>query len=218
VANKFKRINQESQKKAQNDSNLRMIMGLVIVALITLVVFFAYGFGSNKGQNQANQQPSGQADQQKADITQVQQRVDQAEKSAQANPKDYTTLVNLGNAYYDLGSAYYDNGKQNESVDIYAKSIDPYQKALEQKFDIGVQTDLATAAFYGNKPDVADAAFKKAIEKQPDFLIARFNYGVFLNEIKQDKAAAKQQIEYVANQTKDKDAAAKAKDFLKSLQ
>jgi tetratricopeptide (TPR) repeat protein len=216
VANKFKRINQESQKKAQNDSNLRMIMALVIVVLITLVVFFAYG--SNKGQNQANQQPSGQADQQKADITQVQQRVDQAEKSVQTNPKDYTALVNLGNAYYDLGSAYYDNGKQNESVDIYAKSIDPYQKALEQKFDIGVQTDLATAAFYGNKPDVADAAFKKAIEKQPDFLIARFNYGVFLNEIKQDKAAAKQQIEYVANQTKDKDAAAKAKDFLKSLQ
>ncbi|HZW82383.1 MAG TPA: hypothetical protein VFF14_03035 [Candidatus Deferrimicrobium sp.] len=216
MANKFKRINQESQKKAQNDSNLRMIMGLVIVALITLVVFFAYG--SNKGQNQATQQPSGQADQQKADITQVQQRVDQAEKSAQATPKDYTALVNLGNAYYDLGSAYYDNGKENESVAIYAKSIDPYQKALEQKFEIGVQTDLATAAFYGNKPDVADAAFKKAIEKQPDFLVARFNYGVFLNEVKKDKAAAKVQIEYVANQTKDKDAAAKAQEFLKSLQ
>jgi tetratricopeptide (TPR) repeat protein len=212
MANKYKKINQAVKRQRQDDSNTKMIMGIVGVALIAVVVLLAYGGGKGNG----GQAISGGS--QPQNIGDFQQRVQTAEKAAQANPKDYNAQKSLGDAYYDLGSAYQQGNKDTEAATNYGKAVEPYQKALEIKFEVNVQTDMATAAFYGNQLDVAESAFKKAIEKEPNFMNAQLNYGIFLRDARSDKGGAKKQFEIVAKQTKDSAAANKAKGLLSSVQ
>jgi tetratricopeptide (TPR) repeat protein len=212
MANKYKKINQAVKRQRQDDSNTKMIMGIVGIALIVVVVLLAYGGGKGSGR----QAISGGS--QPQNIGDFQQRVQSAEKAVQANPKDYNAQKSLGDAYYDLGSAYQQGNKDPEAATNYGKAVEPYQKALEIKLDVNVQTDMATAAFYSNQLDVAEAAFKKAIEKDPNFMSAQLNYGIFLRDARSDKGGAKKQFEIVAKQTKDSAAANKAKGLLSSVQ
>ncbi|MDA8443257.1 MAG: hypothetical protein M0Z55_12930, partial [Peptococcaceae bacterium] len=84
-------------------------------------------------------------------------------------------------------------------------------------FNIDVQTDMATSAFYANEPTVADKAFKTAIAKQPNFLKARLNYGIFLYDAMNNAPGAKAQLEIVAKQTQDPTSAQSAKDLLQQI-
>jgi predicted nucleic acid-binding Zn ribbon protein len=49
MANKYKKINQAVKRQRQDDSNTKMIMGIVGVALIAVVVLLAYGGGKGNG-------------------------------------------------------------------------------------------------------------------------------------------------------------------------
>jgi len=213
MANKFKKVSKAQSKKQEDDKILRTAMGLGLIAIVIIVVFIVYGSNKqNTGTSQtAPQQTSSQ------NTSQLQQKVQSDEKTAQANPKDYTAQKTLGNSYYDLGFAYLQAKNAQDSTTNFSKAVETYQKALAMNFDINVQTDMATAAFYGNQPDIADAAFKKAIEKEPEFYTARINYGIFLRDAKGDKAGAKAQFEYVANQNKDTNNKGQAQDLLKTL-
>ncbi|HWJ03051.1 MAG TPA: hypothetical protein VNU93_05185, partial [Verrucomicrobiae bacterium] len=174
--------------------------------------FVAIGSGAKTNQG-------GTAPQQNtSNVDDLLKRLPDLEKAAKEKPADFSAQKSLADTYYDIGFSYLESNKTTDMEPYFVKAVDAYQKTLAIKFDINVQTDMATAAFYGNKPDVADAAFKKAIEQQPDFLVARVNYGIFLRDAKQDKAGAKTQFEYVANQKKDADAAKKAADLLKTVQ
>ncbi len=213
MSNKYKKFNQVSRKKQEDNATMRTVMGLVAVAIVALVVFFVYGGNSTK--SPTSQAPTAQ---QEPTAAQLIQRLPDFEKNAQANPNSFDGQRSLPTNNYDVGFAYLQNNQTAEMTAYFGKAVDAYQKALAIKFDINVQTDMATAAFYGNKPDIADAAFKKAIEKQPDFLVARLNYGIFLRDAKKDKAGAKTQFEFVANQTKDVEKAKQAKELLSSVQ
>ncbi len=213
MANKFKKVTKQgSARKRQDDTTLRTVLGLAAVAIVALIVFFVYDSGSS-------QPPSSQAPaQQSQDVAARQQAVQSAEQAAQANPGDFNSQVTLGNAYYDLAGAYRDAKDDANTSANFAKAVTAYQKALAIKFDIGAQTDMATAAFYSNQPDVADAGYKKAIAQQPDYWNARLNYGIFLENAKGDKAGAKEQFQYVVNNCKDSATVQKAQGLLQNVQ
>lgn len=79
------------------------------------------------------------------------------------NPKDYETVVTLGNINFDIG--YFN--KSNEDFQM-ARSF--YQKALEQKpNDSEVITDLGLTYFLADPPDfeAARADFQKSLQIEP---------------------------------------------------
>jgi predicted nucleic acid-binding Zn ribbon protein len=49
MANKYKKINHAAKRQRQDDSNTKMIMGIVGVALIAVVVLLAYVGGKGSG-------------------------------------------------------------------------------------------------------------------------------------------------------------------------
>jgi predicted nucleic acid-binding Zn ribbon protein len=49
MANKYKKINQAVKRQRQDDSNTKMIMGIVGIALIAVVVLLAYVGGKGSG-------------------------------------------------------------------------------------------------------------------------------------------------------------------------
>ena len=213
MANKYKNIRQADKKQQADSQTMRTVMLIALAAVISIAAFVAFGSGPKTAPNgTASQQQTGPS------VADLQKGLPDLEKNAQANPTSFEAQKRLADAQYDLGFAYLDNNQVAEMVPDFAKAVETYQKALAIKFDIGAQTDMATAAFYANKPDIADAAFKTAIEKQPEFYTARLNYGIFLREAKQDNAAAKVQFEYVANQKKDPNIAKSAADLLKTVQ
>lgn len=210
MANKFKKVTKGHRKKEKGDSTLRTAMGLGVVAIIALVVFIVYG--SNNSQ-QGTLPPAGQNE-----PAQALQNVQTAEKAAQAGSNDFDAQKRLADAYYDLGTAYANANDAQNAESFWNKAIGSYQKALAIKFDINAQTDMATLAFYTNQTELADTAFKQALEKEPDFLTAHLNYGVFLRDAKGDKEGAKKQWEFVANQAKDTASQNQAKEYLKTVQ
>ncbi len=214
MANKFKKVNKQGPgKKQKDDTTLRTVLGLAAVAIVALIVFFVYDSGSSQ------QQPATQAPaQQSQGLASYQQAVQSAEQAAQANPNDFSSEAALGNAYYDLAAAYRNANDDANTKANFAKAVTAYQKALAKKFDIGAQTDMATAAFYSDQPDVADAGFKKAIAQQPDYWNARVNYGIFLENVKGDKAGAKEQFQYVVANCKDAAQVQTAKSLLQNVQ
>lgn len=222
MANKFKKVTPASRKpqQTQDNTNLRTVMGLVAVLLVVIVVIVVFYHGSGtSGASGGNGQTTTQQSQQQQGptVAQAQQEVTSAEQQLKSNSTDINLQKALGNAYYDLGSAYYQSKDTTNGQKNFANAVVAYQKFLAKQFNIDVETDMATSAFYGNEPDVAEAAFKTAIAKQPDFMPAHLNYGIFLLDARKDKTAAKAQFEIVANQTKDAQSASAAKQMLQSL-
>ena len=93
------------------------------------------------------------------------------------NPKDFDTLVKLGNLYYD-GQAY-------------PRAIEYYEKALAvQPSNPDVRTDLGTAYWYSGDADKAIANFNKSLSIRPTHPGTLFNLGIVEWQGKNDPNAA----------------------------
>jgi cytochrome c-type biogenesis protein CcmH/NrfG len=95
----------------------------------------------------------------------------------QANPKDFETLRQLGNLYYD-GQAF------PQAIEYYNKAL-----AIDAK-NPDVLTDLGTAYWYSGDPDKALAEFDKSLAVRPNHPGTLFNIGIVKWQGKKDPKGA----------------------------
>jgi cytochrome c-type biogenesis protein CcmH/NrfG len=95
----------------------------------------------------------------------------------QANPKDFETLRQLGNLYYD-GQAF------PQAIDYYNQAL-----AVDPK-NPDVLTDLGTAYWYTGDPDKALAEFDKSLAIRPNHPGTLFNVGIVKWQGKKDPKGA----------------------------
>jgi len=95
----------------------------------------------------------------------------------QNNPKDFETLRQLGNLYYD-GQAF------PQAIDYYNKAL-----AIDPK-NPDVLTDLGTAYWYSGDADRALADFDKSLAIRPNHPGTMFNVGIVKWQGKKDPKGA----------------------------
>ncbi len=95
----------------------------------------------------------------------------------QVNPKDFETLAQLGNLYYD-GQAY------PQAIDYYSKALDIDPKNPD------VRTDIGTAYWYSGNPDKAIEEFNKSLAIRPNHPGTLFNLGIVKWQGKKDPNGA----------------------------
>ena len=95
----------------------------------------------------------------------------------QANPKDFDTLTQLGNLYYD-GQAY------PQAIEYYTKALEVNPKNPD------VITDLGTAYWYSGNPDKAIDQFQKSLSIRPNHPGTLFNMGIVKWQGKKDPNGA----------------------------
>ena len=97
--------------------------------------------------------------------------------TAQQNPGDEATRVQLGNMYFD--------------AERYQEAADWYQQALAiDPRDINASTDLGIAFYYMNQPDRALAQFDKSLAIDPKHAKTLLNVGIVRAFGKQDLRGA----------------------------
>jgi len=93
------------------------------------------------------------------------------------DPKNFKTLVDLGNLYYDNH--------------VYNDAIGYYTRALELKpEDHNVRTDLGTAHWYSGQPQKAIVEYERALKSQPAYGPTLMNLGVVRMEGLKDARGA----------------------------
>jgi len=99
--------------------------------------------------------------------------------SLKQNPRDFDTLVKVGNLYYDSK--------------LYPESIKYYEHALKLRPENSdVRTDMGTAYWYTGNPDQAIAEFNRALKYNATHPGTLFNMGVVKWQGKMDPAGAVQ--------------------------
>lgn len=133
-----------------------LAVGVVIALGVMLASFGGLGTEFSPGQ----QPPQAAADAKAVDaqIATLTERVRQ-------NPRDFASLVQLGNSYYDAKR--------------WAEAVPWYEKALEvTPGNTDVRTDLGTAYLYSGNSDRAKAAWLKVLEQEPSKVQTHFNLGI----------------------------------------
>jgi cytochrome c-type biogenesis protein CcmH/NrfG len=126
--------------------------------------------------------------------------------TAQQNPADADTRVQLGNMYFDAG-------RFQEGADWYEQALKIHPK------DVNASTDLGIAYYYMNQPDRALAQFDRSLGIDPDHAKTLLNIGIVRAFGKQDlKGAAEvwQKVLTVAPGSEEARAARQALDGLRS--
>jgi tetratricopeptide (TPR) repeat protein len=83
----------------------------------------------------------------------------------EANPKDTSTLTELGNLYFDAS-------QWSTAIGYYARSLDEDQKNPD------VRTDMGIAYYYTGDADRALKEFGQALQDDPRHVQTLFNVGV----------------------------------------
>jgi cytochrome c-type biogenesis protein CcmH/NrfG len=126
--------------------------------------------------------------------------------TAQQNPSDAVTRVQLGNMYFDAGR--------------FPEAVDWYQQALKiNPKDVNASTDLGISFYYMNDPDKALAQFDTSLAIDPKHAKTLLNIGIVRAFGKQDlKGAAEvwQKILDVAPASEEARAAKQALDGVRS--
>ena len=126
--------------------------------------------------------------------------------TAQQNPTDAVTRVQLGNMYFDAG-------RFQDAVDWYEAALKIHPK------DVNVSTDLGISYYYMNQPDRALAQFDRSLGIDPGHAKTLLNIGIVRAFGKQDlKGAADvwQKVLVVAPSSEEARAARQALDGLRS--
>jgi cytochrome c-type biogenesis protein CcmH/NrfG len=126
--------------------------------------------------------------------------------TAQQNPTDAVTRVELGNMYFDAG-------RFQESADWYQQALKIHPK------DVNASTDLGIAYYYMNQPDQALAQFDRSLAIDAGHAKTLLNIGIVRAFGKQDlKGAAEvwQKVLVVAPSSEEARAARQALDGLRS--
>ena len=95
----------------------------------------------------------------------------------QSNPKDFDTLRQLGNIYYD-GQAF------PQAIEYYTKALQIDPKNPD------VMTDLGTAYWYTGDPDKAIEEYQKSLAIRPNYPNTLMNLGVVMWQGKKDPKGA----------------------------
>ena len=126
--------------------------------------------------------------------------------TAQQNPTDAVTRVQLGNMYFDAG-------RFQDAADWYEAALKIHPK------DVNASTDLGIAYYYTNQPDRALAQFDRSLSVDPAHAKTLLNIGIVRAFGKQDlKGAADvwQKVLVVAPSSEEARAARQALDGLRS--
>jgi cytochrome c-type biogenesis protein CcmH/NrfG len=133
-------------------------------------------------------------------------RVSAMKTTAQQNPTDAVTRVQLGNMYFDAGR--------------FQDAAEWYEAALKvNPKDVNASTDLGIAYYYMNQPDRALAQFDRSLGVEPGHAKTLLNIGIVRAFGKQDlKGAAEvwQKVLVVAPSSEEARAARQALDGLRS--
>ncbi len=131
-------------------------------------------------------------------------RAAQLKGTAERNPSDAETRVQLGNLYFD-GERYDDAVRWYEA----ALKVDPK--------NVNASTDLGIAYYYSNQPDRALAQFDKSLELDPKHSKTLLNIGIVRAFGKQDLDGAEKAWQRVLEVAPDSPEAAVAKKGLDGL-
>ena len=120
------------------------------------------------------------------------------------NPKDFDSIVELGNINFDQKS--------------YDDAINLYKKALEIRPDaLNIRRDMGTAMFYQKRYDDAIATFKDSLRTNPNDAQTLFNLGVAMLHGKNDPKGALQYWEKLVETNPNHPQAAFVKEQIKKL-
>jgi cytochrome c-type biogenesis protein CcmH/NrfG len=126
--------------------------------------------------------------------------------TAEQNPADAATRVQLANMYFDAGR--------------FQDSVDWYEAALKiQPKDVNASTDLGIAYYYMNQPDKALQQFDRSLAIEPSHAKTLLNVGIVRAFAKQDlkgAADAWQRVLVAAPGTAEARAAQQALEGVKS--
>jgi len=137
------------------------------MAVFCLILGVAVGYlfrGSASSVPAAAAAPPSSAAQVDADQAILQQSVAPLLAAVQRNPRDYDSLVKLGDLYYD--------GQQ------FSNSIPYYERALAiHPENPDVRTDMGTAYWYSGNPDKALTELQTSLKYKPTHPQSLFNLG-----------------------------------------
>jgi cytochrome c-type biogenesis protein CcmH/NrfG len=124
--------------------------------------------------------------------------------TAERNPSDAETRVQLGNMYFD--------GER------YPEAVKWYEAALKvNPKHVNASTDLGIAYYYSNQPDRALAQFDRSLALDPTHSKPLLNQGIVRAFAKQDLAGAEKAWQRVLDVAPDSPEAALAKRGLEGL-
>lgn len=110
-------------------------------------------------------------------------------EQAKSDTGNVALQTDLGNEYYDAGLEA-ETVAPSESADNYKHAVEAYQNVLKTSKDPSVMVDMATAAFKSGQNDLAEKTYQEALSIEPNFLNGLVNYGIFLDDVKQDLPGA----------------------------
>ena len=181
------------------------------VAGVFFGILVGWIIGSQQGQGRTGPAPVPAAAQQAAPGTPApppldESRVSAMKTTAQQNPADAVTRVQLGNIYFD-------SGRFQEAAEWYEAALKIHPK------DVNASTDLGIAYYYMNQPDKALQQFDRSLAIDPKHGKTMLNIGIVRAFGKQDlKGAAEawQRVLAVAPGTDEARAAQQALEGVKS--
>jgi tetratricopeptide (TPR) repeat protein len=131
-------------------------------------------------------------------------RASQLKSTADRNPSDAETRVQLGNLYFD--------------AERYDEAARWYEAALKvDPKNVNASTDLGIAYYYSNQPDRALAQFDRSLELDPKHSKTLLNVGIVRAFGKQDLEGAEKAWQRVIDLAPDSTEAAVAKKGLDGL-
>ena len=125
----------------------------------------------------AGTQPSGSGANSQASPPLDESRASAMKVTAQQNPTDAVTRVQLGNMYFDAG-------RFQEAADWYEAALKIHPK------DVNASTDLGITYYYMNQPDRALAQFERSLAVDPAHAKTLLNVGIVRAFAKQDLKGA----------------------------
>lgn len=163
-------------EESRNDTETpRHNSDLYLFGLICLVIGFFLGYFFHGSQDRSRSAVSGTIPQSgtslpaesSAPISPValEQQASVLKMALKANPHDFSTLMQLGNLYYD-------HQRWPEAISYYEQAL------AEQPTNPDVRTDMGTAYYYSGNPQRAVEEFEKVLRSHPTYANTLFNLGV----------------------------------------
>ena len=152
------------------------------VAGVFFGILVGWIIGSQQGSGRTAPAPAPPANQQAATGAPAapaldESRVSAMKTTAQQNPADALTRVQLGNMYFDAGR--------------FQEAADWYEAALKiNPKDVNASTDLGIAYYYMNQPDKALQQFDRSLATDPTHAKTLLNIGIVRAFGKQDLKGA----------------------------
>jgi len=131
-------------------------------------------------------------------------RVKELTDKIKQNPKDFDSIVELGNMNFDQRN-------YNDAINLYKSALAIRPDALN------VRTDMGTAMFYQNRFDDAITVFQDTLKTDPKNPQALFNLGVTMLHGKKDSKRALEYWEKLIETNPDHPQAAFVKDQIQKI-